>query len=58
MLTDQFPVTFLPELLRIGRLAANQPQTRDSPTLLVNRDNRLNIRKIPQIINQLPHLPS
>ena len=49
-------IAFIAELLRVGRLFADQPQARDASAFLIDGDDRLDLRDITQIVDQLPQL--
>ena len=49
-------IAFIAELLRVGRLLADQTQTRNASTFLIDRDDRFDIRKIAQVVDQFAQL--
>src|ERR1043166_8979071 len=54
---DQCNIVPVAQLLGIRRLVPNQPQARDAPSLLIDRNDRLDLTQIAQIVDQLPELP-
>src|SRR3978361_2312754 len=44
------------ELLRVRRFVTNQAQTGDPPPFLIDRDERLDLTQVSQVIDQLPQL--
>ena len=56
MESDEWFLVFLPELLSAGRLIANQPESRNPASFLINRNDRLSPGKIAQVINKLSQL--
>ena len=53
---DQFHVAPVAELVRVRRLTPQQPQPRYAPALLVDGDDRLDLREIAQVVDELPQL--
>ena len=49
-------IAFIAELLRVGRFLADQTQTRNASTFLIDRDDRFDLRDIAQIVDQLSQL--
>ena len=56
MLPNERYVIPITQLLRIRRFVPDQPQSRNAPSLLIDRDNRFYFAEIAQIIDQLPEL--
>src|ERR1041384_5083594 len=56
MPANQIEIIPVAELLSIRWFAANQAQTRDPATLLIDRNDWLDIAEIAQIINQFSQL--
>src|SRR5271165_7422474 len=56
MFRNQSRVSVYSELLRIGRFTPYQLKARDSSAFLVDRDDRFDLRKIAQVIDQLTEL--
>ena len=53
---NECDVVLLAQLLRVRRLVADQPQPRNAAAFLVDRDDRLDVAEIAQIVDQLPQL--
>lgn len=53
MLSNEREVSAITELIRIGRLVADEFQAGDTSTFLVDRDNRLDVTDVPKIVDQL-----
>jgi len=49
-------VTAIPKLLRVRRFVSDQPQPRNPAALLIDRDDRLDLTEISQVIDQFPQL--
>ena len=56
MAANKRPVAFVAQLLRIRRFLADQPQARNASTFLIDGDDRLDLRDITQIVDQLSQL--
>src|SRR5581483_512845 len=55
---DKIDISFFAELLRIWRLVADQSQTRHAPAFLIDRDDRLDLAQVAQIVDEFPQLRS
>jgi hypothetical protein len=53
---DEFGIAFVAQCLRVGRLLADQPQSRNTPAFLIDRDERLNVREVAQVVDQFAEL--
>jgi hypothetical protein len=53
---DEAWVSFIPQGLSVGRLFTNEAEARDAATFLVDGDDGFDLRKVSQVINQLPYL--
>src|SRR5207302_6871655 len=49
-------VIFFPKLLRIRRLVADDFEPRDASAFLVDRDDRLDLAQVAEIVDELPQL--
>src|SRR5215475_12777335 len=47
---DQIDIILIAQLLRVRRFVADAPQSRDAPAFLINRDDRLNVAQVAQIV--------
>jgi hypothetical protein len=56
MLRDQSRVTLYSELLRVGGFVPDQPETRDSSSFLIDRNDRLDAREIAQVVYEFSKL--
>ncbi len=56
MPADELRIALLAELLRIGRFVAEELEARDAAALLVDRDDRLHVGEIAQVVDQFPEL--
>jgi hypothetical protein len=56
MAPDKIDIVPLAQLLRIRGLVADQTQARDAATFLVDRDDRLYLTQIAQVVDQFAQL--
>jgi hypothetical protein len=53
---DELGIPFIAQRLCIGRFFTDEAQTGDAATFLINGDERLDVREITQVIDELPQL--
>src|SRR5262249_52977372 len=53
---DQIEIILLAKLLRIRRFVSDPPQTRDAPSFLINRNDRLDLAQVAQVVDEISKL--
>src|SRR5207249_6754946 len=53
---DQIDIVLVAQLLRIRRFVSDASQSRDASALLIDRNNRLDLAQVAQIVDKLSEL--
>src|SRR5438874_7988084 len=53
---DQIDIVLVAQLLRVRRFVSDAPQSRDASAFLIDRNNRLDLAQVAQIVDELSKL--
>src|SRR5712691_5531794 len=53
---DEIDIVLLAQLLRVRRFVSDAPQSRHAPAFLIDRNNRLDVAQVAQIVDELSEL--
>src|SRR5262245_10429573 len=49
---DQIDVVLVAQLLRVRRFASDAPESRDAPAFLIDRNDRLDVAQVAQVVDE------